>query len=341
MSLKQHEKSLEQGQALLAAFAKQLYSALGTARLDLTEDLKVFCRFHEDGREHQSNAVATVDEAIRVGVAEIYVIVLEKLINTGRGPERGGTVADIAQPSGQAGDGRFRSKERKVTVGVTMPTCLKNHLSNLAADEERTFSEVSRGLAIYGFKDFEERSYGLSSVALFSLLSSEMEKWRRSETEQVMLRLEPSYAIRLRAAAKEYRKSASEFSALCVVHGMEMQQQLAVLEVRISKCKGPAVRSLLSKIGLESYAAPLISGVLRGSVTAPKWIKRELASFFETTEVALSELFLRSFSNKAVPAFKAPDGKPTVCISATPWEQAVRSLDLPAEQEKVLLNTDR
>jgi hypothetical protein len=234
---------------------------------------------------------------------------------------------------------RFQAKARQFTIGVTMPASLKMSLQGLADQYRASFAEVARQLAVAGFEDFDERTYSEGSRELLDLLSSEVRKWQPSETEQVMLRVEPRLAVRLRSAAKEYRRSASEFGAMCLAHGLVLQTQFAELEQKVAAYRGAAIRKLAPQVGLGAQAA-LLSGILAGTIRAPKKVLRRLSEVFEAPQLALTEFFKRSFESRVVPAFKAENGKPQVARSATSWEDAVKSLNLPAEQAKELLELD-
>src|SRR5690606_1090539 len=158
---------------------------------------------------------------------------------------------------------------------------LKNHLVSIANSQNTSFSDVSRRYALLGFEDFVDRSLFASSNSLFETFKSELRKWHSADSEQVMLRLEPGQAVRIRSAAKEYKKSASELSALFMAHGLVLQDQLVSLEAKVSRFKGAAIRPMVINLGLDSYAAPLISGVLVGNIHPPKAILKRLESFFE------------------------------------------------------------
>ncbi|MFC6523019.1 hypothetical protein ACFQAT_28025 [Undibacterium arcticum] len=219
-----------------------------------------------------------------------------------------------------------------------MPTSLKERLTVLADSQGGSFAEVARRFALFGFEDFVDRSLFVSSKSLFDLLDRELNNWQHSDSEQVMLRLDPGHAVRMRTAAMEHGKSASELGALCMAHGLAMQEQLVLLEAKVTNCKGPAIRSLLTQVGLGSYAASLLSGVLAGHIRAPKSILKRLANVFEAPETLLTTLFRRSFESRVVPSFKAEHGKPEVSHAATSWDVAVKSLNLPSDQTKELLD---
>lgn len=234
---------------------------------------------------------------------------------------------------------RFQAKARQFTIGVTMPVSLKTSLQGIAEQEQVSFAEVARQLAGAGFEDFDERSYSEGSEELFALLSSEVRKWQPSDTEQVMIRMDQHLAVRLRSAAKEYRRSASEFGAMCLAHGLVLQTQLVELEQKVATYRGAAVRKLAPQVGLDMQAA-LLSGILAGTICAPKKVLGRLSEVLEAPQRVLAEFFKQSFEGRAVPAFKAENGKPRVARSATSWEEAVKSLNLPADQAKELLQLD-
>ncbi len=234
---------------------------------------------------------------------------------------------------------RFQSKTRQFTIGVTLPVTLKKSLNGLAEQQSTSFAEAARQLLAVGYDDFDDRSFSESSVELLSKFVSEVDRWRPSETEQVMLRLDPSLAVRIRSSAKEYSRSASEFGAMCLAHGLVLQTQLFELEQKIPAFRGAAVRKLAPQVGLGAQAA-LLSGVLAGSIRAPKKVLSRLSEVFDASELALNEFFKRSFDSRAVPAFKAEKGKPQVSRAPTSWADAVNSLNLPAAQAEELLQLD-
>ncbi|KGH09731.1 hypothetical protein P368_02325 [Comamonas thiooxydans] len=235
---------------------------------------------------------------------------------------------------------RFQAKGRQVTIGVTMFLSLKHALQNAAKQQQTSFAEVARNLAFVGFEDFDERSFFESSDKLLSKFSTELGKWSAPETEQVMIRLDQDLAVRIRSSAKEYRRSASEFGAMCLAHGLVLQTELVELEQKVAVYRGPSIRKLAPLVGLGSYAAAPLSGVLVGSIVAPKKLLIRLSEVLEVTDLALGEYLRRAFVNRPVPAFKAENGKPHVTPSATRWRDAVQSLNLPSEQVKELLQLD-
>jgi hypothetical protein len=218
-----------------------------------------------------------------------------------------------------------------------LPSRLKEHLSELAATEATSFAEVCRRFVVFGFEDFVARSLYASPTLLFDMLANEFHEWDDASSEQVMVRLDPGHAVRLRSTAKEYGKSVSELTVMCAAHGIAMQRLLEPLESRVSKCKGAAVRSLVSKLGLQPVAVPLVSGILAGSVRAPRKLLPKLALALDAPESLLSTVFRGSFDRRLVPAFKAEVGKPVLTTVPTTWTTAVKALSLSPEDAKALL----
>ena len=329
---------LAQGQALLSRLPDTFSNILQTARLEHQVGGHVACTFEVPCVGTRTTSADSSYEAIRLALVELVNLhtmatsqhLVLKINATSPSEGAGGATSASSE--------RFQSKARQQTVGVTLPTSLKEHLSLLADLQDTSFAEVSRRFAVFGFEDFVDRSLYVSSTTLFDLLANELEKWQDSSSEQVMLRLDPGHVVRFRSAAKEYEKSVSELAALCMAHGLVMQELLVSLEQRVASCKGAAIRPLLPKLQLQSYAAPLISSVLAGNVRAPKTLLRRLASVFEAPESLLSTLFRRSFDLRLVPAFKAENGKPELPTAAISWAVAVKSLNLPSEQAKTLLD---
>jgi hypothetical protein len=232
---------------------------------------------------------------------------------------------------------RTLSKKKQQTLGASLPSRLKEHLGELAATEATSFADVCRRFVVFGFEDFIARSLYASPTSLFDMLANELHEWDDSNTEQVMVRLDPGHAVRLRSTAKEYEKSISELTVLCMVHGIAMQKLLEPIESRVSKCRGAAVRSLASKLGLQPFAVPLVSGILAGSIRAPRKLLPKLALALDAPESLLSTVFRGSFDRRLVPAFKAEGGKPVLATAPATWTTAVKALSLSPEDAKALL----
>jgi hypothetical protein len=126
---------------------------------------------------------------------------------------------------------------------------------------------------------------------------------------------------------------------MCLAHGLVLRALFAAIERKVAAVRGSRLRGLAPKVGLGKHVA-LLSGVLAGSIAAPRKVLKCLGEVLETPEYALTSFFKRSFECRAIPAFKAESGKPQVFSSARPWEEAVNSLNLPPNQTEELLLLD-
>ncbi len=328
---------LTQAQALLSQLPDTFSSILRTARLKATLDGNISVSYDMHGASKREITATSPNEAIRLALIDMatYVTSRAQLHEVSQMNSRA-TGAELA--TGASSPGRTLSKAKQQTLGVSFPSRLKEHFGELAAAEATSFAEVCRRFVVFGFEDFVARSLYASPTSLFDVLSNELHEWDDSSTEQVMVRLDPGHAVRLRSTAKEYEKSVSELTVLCAAHGIAMQKLLESLESRVSKCKGAAVRGLVSKLGLQPVAAPLVSGVLAGSVRAPRKLLPKLALVFEAPESLLSTVFRGSFDRRLVPAFKAETGKPVLSTAPANWTTAVKALGLSPEDAKALLD---
>lgn len=346
MTIARNPMGADEGRAMLDQLPALYFAILKDTRIEPVADHGVRCFFDLPVLGRTSKTAPTAREAIRAVLLELS----DSLTSMPMDQWPSDWHAFLSQPSeakpllnARTSEGkteRFQAKGRQATIGVTMFLSLKYSLQNIAEQQRTSFSEVARHLAFVGFEDFDERSFFESSDKLLSKLSTELRKWSALETVQVMLRLDQDLAVRIRSSAKEYRRSASEFGAMCLAHGLVIQTELVELEQKVAAYRGPSVRNLAPLVGLGSYAAALLSGVLVGSIVAPKRLLARLSEVLEVTDLALSEYLRRTFVNRPVPAFKAENGKPQVTPSATPWRDAVQSLKLPSEQARELLQLD-
>jgi len=333
-----------EGRAMLDQLPELYFAVLKNTRIEQQTDAGIRCSFELPVIGRRTKTAPTARDAIKAVLIELSEILtktpsdewpagwrsLALSVSTAREEEH--AIEDLEVR-------RHQSKARQVTIGVTMPVKLKCELQSMADQQSSSFAEIARQLATFGFEDFDDRSFSESSEELLSSLASEVGRWQPSVTEQIMLRLLPQLSIRLRAAAKEYRKSASEFGLMCLAHGLLLQTLLVDVERKISTVRGANIRRLAPKVGVGRHAA-LLSGVLAGSITPPSKLLARLGKELETPQFALTAFFRRGFESRAVPAFKSLQGKPQVSGSATSWKDAVRSLNLPASEFKELMELD-
>lgn len=330
-------EDLAQGRGLLARLPEAFSSILLTFQLEMQEERLVSVTYEISGVGKRHVVGSSSNEAIRKALVDVAAFLTSTVVG-----QDAARLVDMPTDSGSDEDSRpsserSLSKARQQTLGATLPLSLKEHLTSIASSEATSFAEVCRRFVLFGFEDFVARSLYSSPSSLFEMLGHELHEWHDTNAEQVMVRLDPGHAARLRSTAKEYEKSVSELTVLCAAHGLVMQRLLETLESKVSTCKGAAVRGLVAKLGLQPSAAPLVSGILVGNVRAPRRLLSRLAVAFEAPESLLSTLFRGSFDRRLVPAFKAEAGKPALSSAPATWTSAVKSLSLPAEEAKALL----
>lgn len=334
--------NIEQGKAFLSQIRDTYSAIIDGAHLEQESENMVACTLEIPGFGKKTATATSSIEAIHLALVELTFILTKHqlpdsaiLMNQGLSSTVESSLTDGTRTE------RFRSKTRQLTIGVTIPTPLKEYLTSIIDQQQLSFAEVARKLAVLGLEDFTTKSLFESPHSLFEMLENALSKWKGSSTEQVMLRLDPRHAIRMRSAAKEYNRSASELGVLCIAHGISLQEQLVTLEDKVASFKGAAIRPLLTEVRLDNCAASLLSGVLVGSISAPRALIKRLANVFCTSETLLAMLFKRSFDNRILPSFKAENGKPEISKLPTPWDTAVRSLKLSQEQTNALLELGR
>lgn len=331
------QADLAQGQMLLSRLPDTFSNILRTAQLHPEAEGRVSVSYEVAGAGRRIVAATSSKEAIRLVLEEIASLLTASAASS-ETVQMSSTETESTLRKEYSSPERALSKARQQTLGASLPLRLKEHLDSVAAEEATSFAEVCRRFVIFGFEDLVAQSLYASPTSLFELIGNEFQEWESSTSEQVMVRLDPGHAVRLRSIAKEYQKSVSELTVLCTAHGISLQRTLASLETKVSNCKGASIRKLVVKLGLQPAATPLVSSILAGNVKAPRKLLARLASAFEAPESLLVTLFRGSFDRRLVPAFKAEGVKPRLSTAPTTWTSAVKSLSLSADDTKALLD---
>lgn len=333
-----------EGHALLNHLPSLYCAIMRSARLEVLDEHRVECSVDVPALGWRRCAASTAREAVRMA----FIAVLDECtaMEVHQWPTTWHQVAAASNCSASqsittTSNGRperFRSKGRQFTIGVTLPTKLKDAMQTTAQAQSTSFADVARQLAYFGFEEFDLRSFSEDIEELFSELASELRSWLPSSTEQVMVRVDPNLSVRLRSAAQEVQKSASEFGAMCIAAGLAKQAEFARLQERIDSVKGVKTRELAKQLDLGQHSA-LLASVLQGSIRAPTKVLRGLGAMFEVSEGTLSHYLKRSFAMRTVPSFKA-DGKPVLTQKVVTWKDAVKSLNLSPDEASQLLALD-
>ena len=343
MQVSHDPMGMDEGKAWLDELPGLYFSALKQVELEvLPEEGMVSCAVEFPGLGKTTRHAATANEAIERLVSELTAALIATSFESW--PKEWHEVSNIVagHPAKDIEDlggskGRFQAKVRQATIGVTMPTRLKESIQLVADERSNTFAKIAREMVSKGFEDFDERIFVESSDDLLNELEADLEHWLPSDKEQVMLRIDPSLGVRMRSTAKEYRKSASEFGCLFLAHGFQIEMNMEEVDRVISSYKGPAARRLAREVGVGD-SVPLISGVLGGTISPPAMLLEKLSQIIQAPVASLRESFRRSSYSRAVPAYKSEEGKPELKSCATPWDEAVRSLSLSKEETERLLS---
>lgn len=344
MNIASSRKNITQVQKLLEILPDLYFAVLRKTSIEKETESLVRCTFELPLIGKRVKVASNAVEAMQEALAEISELLItqadsdlqeawRKLLISQSSTEQASRT-----PTNSDAD-RFQAKARQLTIGVTMPVTLKYSLQEIASLQKLSFAEVARELTSIGFEEFDRRIFSESSKNLLLEFMDDVKKWGTTETEQIMLRTDPDLSISIRTTAKEFKRSASEFGTMCMAHGLTRQLQLTSVEEKVSAVKGSALRTLAPKVGLKSHVS-LLSGVLAGSIEAPKQLLKRLSEHFDTSEISLTTFFRLSCDRRYVPAFKAENGKPQVCKYATPWEDAVKASGLSESQVQELLELD-
>lgn len=115
---------------------------------------------------------------------------------------------------------RVATKERAKTIGVHARTDLWTALDKLARDRDQRPSVIYRDLLRVGIDDLDKRLDKELSSKVFAELSSLLEGFDGAEKAQRMVRIEKEFYDRAIFIAKEYGKSMSEVTGMCIAYGL-------------------------------------------------------------------------------------------------------------------------
>ncbi|MDF1779826.1 MAG: hypothetical protein P1U67_00875 [Alcanivoracaceae bacterium] len=333
---------IAEGKALLDKLPDLYASAFSHAHLEIDTDAgTVSCTVDFPGSPISAISGKSAQEAIKKTV----LLLNESLLSVPFAEwtnhyneatqEEGKSFANTAQE--EKITTRFQSKQKRSTIGVTMPASLKECIQFEAKGLGKSFSNVTRTFIEIGFEDFDRRTFYESSKFLIHSLNVEAKKWHSEESNQVMVRVDPDLDVRIRASAKEYNHSASQFGFFFISHGHGIYRAMEELGEKIAETKGPALGKIAERIGVYGHRA-LISSVLDGSIEAPNSFLALLSRQFNTSLNILREFIENTRSAKLVPSYKAESGKPLVQTEAVSWEESIKSLGLTPEEEAFLLD---
>lgn len=237
------------------------------------------------------------------------------------------------------------------TLGVTTKKTLHSQVISMAAERGLGVAELARNLIQDAFDRFEEEIETNDPTKVLRGYEQHARGFDGAESEQWVIRLDRSLSKLVRLAAKEHEKSISQMTAFFLAESLRHEclksvsshsnvEWLDKAVVALNTLSKPAAaKKLVRGIELGDQNRPLLNMVLEGEALAPIGVMKRIAAYFELPMQALSSALTLRFETRAVASFKASSGeKPTIRLEPMNWEDAVKSLQLPLDEEKRLLS---
>lgn len=236
------------------------------------------------------------------------------------------------------------------TIGVYVPESMHETLKALADGQEKKFSVLVRELVESGYERFEDATEERSGRKVLDDYALKVARYS-GEQSQWMARLDRQLSLELKLTAKEYGRSASQFIGGLLAEELSHCMQARAEAVGNESCAGaeieqvhaaiagivgPQVNALADYLGLPGKRR-LVNEVLVGLVRAPGALLGKIAEYFAVSREAVTQAVSLNFRNLPAPSYKAPNGRPRVLTEPVSWEEAVKALKLPHDEEAKLL----
>jgi predicted DNA-binding protein len=245
------------------------------------------------------------------------------------------------------------------TVGVYVPVAMHEVLKAVAEEQGKKFSVLVREMVERGYERFEDAIEERSGRKVLDGYEQKVASYD-GQSEQWMARLDRKLSLELKLTAKEYGRSASQIVGGLLAEELShcpqaqavstIAQAVATTAARviadpaevvraqaaIAGLVGPKANELANHLGLPGKRR-LVNEVLVGIVRAPGVLMRDVAEYFQVSPEAMNEAVSLNFRQLAAPSFKAPNGQPRVLTEPVSWEEAVKALHLPHDEEAQLL----
>ncbi|WP_122554434.1 hypothetical protein [Pseudomonas viridiflava] len=248
------------------------------------------------------------------------------------------------------------------TVGVYVPVAMHEALKAVAEQQGKKFSVLVREMVESGYERFEDAIEERSGRKVLDSYEQKVASYD-GQSEQWMARLDRKLSLELKLTAKEYGRSASQIvggllaeelshcpqatvaSSLSAIgqavsttaaRVIADSAEVARAQAEIAGLVGPKANELANHLGLPGKRR-LVNEVLVGIVRAPGVLMRNVAEYFQVSPEAMNEAVGLNFRQLAAPSFKAPNGQPRMLTEPVSWEEAVKALHLPHDEEAQLL----
>lgn len=238
------------------------------------------------------------------------------------------------------------TKDVLQTFGVYVPESMHEALKSVARNEGKKFSVLIRELVERGYDRFEEALEQRSGRKVLDGYELKVAAYG-GESSQWMARLDRTLSLEIKLTAKEYGRSASQIvggflaeelsyclqpQAVTLCTAIEVEQAQAAMAGFV----GPKASELAVALGLPGKRK-LVNELVCGIVRAPNVLLDRTAEFFKVSQQAIAQAVSLNFRQLPAPSFKAPNGQPKILTEPVSWEEAVRSLNLPDDEEAELL----
>ncbi|HBO4053658.1 hypothetical protein [Pseudomonas aeruginosa] len=259
------------------------------------------------------------------------------------GPEETMTKHSDDQASTQTS--KTYTKAKKVTVGVSSNRAMYDMVASAAEKRGLSAAEMARQLVEQSLDRFYTQVDEESPRQLFERYEEKLLSYGE-KSYQWMARLDADLGLDIKLAAQEFKKSTSQMVGYLVAEGLAQQVECQSADVADEEMRaaldatepfiGVRAKTLAESVGLGKQRV-LMNQVLGGAVLAPRRLLDALSRKLGVTADSLRKAFEFRFFDSTAPAFKAPDGSPTVCLQAKTWEVGVKALQLPSDEEQKLL----
>ncbi|WP_057435588.1 hypothetical protein [Pseudomonas syringae group genomosp. 3] len=238
------------------------------------------------------------------------------------------------------------TKDVLQTFGVYVPESMHETLKSVAKGQGKKFSVLIRELVERGYDRFEEALEQRSGRKILDVYEQKVAAYS-GENSQWMARLDRTLSLEIKLTAKEYGRSASQivggFLAEELSYCLQTQAVTLCTAVEVEQAQaamagfvGPKASELAIALGLPGKRK-LVNELVWGIVRAPSVLLDRAAEFFKVSQQAIAQAVSLNFRQLPAPSFKAPNGQPKILTEPVSWEEAVRSLNLPDDEEAELL----
>ncbi|AFC85852.1 hypothetical protein Fraau_1424 [Frateuria aurantia DSM 6220] len=238
------------------------------------------------------------------------------------------------------------TKDVLQSIGVYVPESMHVALKDVAARQGKKFSVLVREMVEDSYEKFESAIKVQSPRKLLDSHERKVASYS-GKSSQWMARVDRPFSLELKLTAKEYGRSASQIVggllAEALSHCSETLEAPAVSQQDIQQAQaamqaivGPKVTALADFMGLSGKRL-LVNELLAGMVRAPSVLLDKMADFFSLPRDVVAQTVRCNFQQLPAPSFSAPNGQPRVLTEPVSWNEAVKALNLPAEEEAQLL----